>query len=34
VPSFTVLSVISDNLLFSYVILFQLFTYVNYMHEN
>jgi hypothetical protein len=28
------LSVNSDNLSFSYVILFLLFTFVNYMHEN
>jgi hypothetical protein len=34
VPSFPGLSVNSDNLPFSYVILFLLFTYVNYMHEN
>jgi hypothetical protein len=34
VPSFLGLSVNSDNLPFSYVILFLLFTYVNYMHEN
>jgi hypothetical protein len=34
VPSFPGLSVNSDNLPFSYVILFLLFTYVNYMHET
>jgi hypothetical protein len=34
VSSFPGLSVNSDNLPFSYVILFLLFTYVNYMHEN
>jgi hypothetical protein len=34
VPSFLGLSVNSDNLPFSYVILFLLFTYVNYMHET
>jgi hypothetical protein len=34
VSSFLGLSVNSDNFPFSYVILFQLFTYVNYMHEN
>jgi hypothetical protein len=34
VPSFTGLSVNSDNLPFSYVILFLLFTFVSYMHET
>jgi hypothetical protein len=34
VSSFPGLSVNSDNLPFSSVILFLLFTYVNYMHEN
>jgi hypothetical protein len=34
VPSFPGLSVNSDNLPFSYVILILLFTYVNYMHET
>jgi hypothetical protein len=34
VPPFPRLSVNSDNLPFPYVILFLLFTYVNYMHEN
>jgi hypothetical protein len=34
VPSFIGLSVNSDNLSFSYVILFLLFTYVSYMHET
>jgi hypothetical protein len=34
VSSFPGLSVNSDNLPFPYVILFLLFTYVNYMHEN
>jgi hypothetical protein len=34
VPSFPGLSVKSDNLPFSYMILFLLFTFVNYMHET
>jgi hypothetical protein len=34
VPSFPGLSVNSDNLPFSYVILFLLFTFVSYMHET
>jgi zona occludens toxin (predicted ATPase) len=34
VSSFPRLSVNSDNIIFSYVILFLLFTYVRYMHET